>query len=180
MTGHPVAQSVAMSRRHERPGALVTDASQDITGDRFFPQLLQVAADKANSANRLRHKHDAIRIAPVPFPQPERQLRRHAWTRQFVVGHRGMADVSGDQHFPIGRSRKIQLAVGQAAVLQFAVDSHPVSTPRQFFTLAVLHAETPGLLVVRSHVGDRIGLVRKRMQMLLQISRSISMSTGAE
>ena len=80
-----------------------------------------------------------------------------------------MADVGGQEHLARRGAGNDELAVGEGAVLELAVDHDPVQAVLQALPLRVREAEAPALLVVGGDVGDRVGLALERVEVLLQL-----------
>jgi len=138
-----------------------------------------MAREVADGADGLGQEQNAIAVAARGLlQQPARQPGNDAGPGQFVVGHRGMADISGKQDFPIRLAGDAQLAVSQTAGEQFAVDMHPVVAGRQALALTLADAETPAFFVVGGDVGNRIRRLRQGMQVGLQFRQRHFRSDG--
>ena len=80
-----------------------------------------------------------------------------------------MTEIRREEHFVLRVARQDQFAVGQAPVLERAVDAHLILLVRQPFLLPLAHTESPALLIIRGHVGNPIRLVGLRVHVFQQL-----------
>ena len=80
-----------------------------------------------------------------------------------------MADVRRQQHLVLAGTGDDMLAVGEAAVFKRGIDDGGVVARRQRLQRVVAHAKAPALGVVRRLVGDEVGLIGQRVDVLFQL-----------
>ncbi len=80
-----------------------------------------------------------------------------------------MTEIRREEHLVLRLARQDQFAVGQASVLERAVDAHLIVLVGQPFLLPLTHTESPALLIIRGHVGNPVGLVGLRIDVFQQL-----------
>ncbi len=105
-------------------------------------------------------------VAQPPGPVRERRGKQCGCgdAGGVVVGHAGVADMSGDKKFPRAAAGQRNLGEGQRAVGERRVDMYLVLTVRQLAALPVAQAEPPGLVVIGGAVGHPVGVVGQGVQ----------------
>ena len=108
----------------------------------------------------------------VPKSTPQELPGEHGGDhdpREVVVGERGVADVGRDEHLSLTLTLDLALGEGEVSGLETRVDDDLVLTRLEIEQLSVGEAETPGALVIGGAIGDQVGLVGQRMQVLTQL-----------
>src|SRR5690606_26966134 len=121
-------------------------------------------------ANLGGHEQESVGVPPAHPDQAPGELSRNNDSGQVVVGERRVTYMRGYQHL-IGRlTWQTALPVREIAVAQSGVDTHLILTVRHRLQLSMTQREGPVLPEVGSPEGNKIWLIRKRIQVRFQLS----------
>ena len=167
--GHgAIDQGIAPAALLVGRAAAVADAGDDeAVLDAAHPML--VAREPGDRADCPRGEQKTVAVARPQRGEALGQKRQQREPRAVVVGERRVADVRREQELLVRRAAVQILAVGEAAGVEARVNHHLVQAVGQRREPVVGHAEAPGLGVVGGPIGNQIGLVGQREDMLLQL-----------
>ena len=130
---------------------------------------LYVSAQICNRTDRLWYDDKAIGISAFREALDIADKCSHqTWAGKLIVGHRGVAEVGGEEYLLVGLARHDEFAVGERTVGEGAVDADLVLRVCQLLLLTLRHAESPAFLVIRGDVGNPVGLLGLGVDMFQQ------------
>ncbi len=133
-------------------------------------ERLAVAVEPAERTERARDSRagGTCAVSVCSRQRPRERPEQHD-AREVVVGERRMADVRREQELGVRRAGEVDLARGERAVLERGVDDDVVVAVGERVEPASGHAEPPLLLPVRRPIGDQVGIVGVREDVVAEL-----------
>ena len=135
-------------------------------------EFVAIAIEPAERAERARAPEQAEGMCQRLVGQRLRERPEQHDAGEVVVGERRMAHVRGEQELGVARAGEVDLARRQRAVLERRVDDDVVVAVLERLELPPAHAEPPLLLPVRRPVGDQLGVVRVREDVIAELAEA--------